>query len=215
MAGFDAPYVRRLRLPRPADRAAGRPRARAEEARDVGGRVLPRLPRVRRAVRRHDERAVPAPRHPRRLGRAVPDDGLPVPGGDRARASARSSSRGSSTRARSRSTGASTAARRSPRPRSSTRITRRRRSTSSSRSRRRAPASSRRACRRSPAATCRCSSGRRRPGRFRRTWRSRFIRSSTTPRTTSTAARSSSPRRWRRRWRQAVGRAVRSRRSRG
>ncbi len=28
MAGFDAPYVAGLRLPRPADRAAGRPRAR-------------------------------------------------------------------------------------------------------------------------------------------------------------------------------------------
>ena len=55
MAGFDAPYVARLRLPRPADRAEGRPRARAEEARDVGGRLLPRVPRVRRALRRHDD----------------------------------------------------------------------------------------------------------------------------------------------------------------
>ena len=35
MAGFDAPYVPGLRLSRPADRAEGRPRARAEEARDV------------------------------------------------------------------------------------------------------------------------------------------------------------------------------------
>ena len=42
-----------------------------------------------------------------------------------------------------------------------------------------------RACRRSPAATSRSSSGRRRRGRFRRTWRSRSIRTSTTPRTTS------------------------------
>ena len=55
MAGFDAPYVVGLRLPRPAHRAAGRPRARAEEARDVGGRLLPRLPGVRGAVRRADD----------------------------------------------------------------------------------------------------------------------------------------------------------------
>ena len=53
----------------------------------------------------------------------------------------------------------------------------------------RARASWPRASRRSPAATSRCSSGRRPRGRFRRTWRSRFIRTSTTPRTTSTAAR--------------------------
>ena len=76
---------RRLRLPRPADRAEGRSRARAEEARHVGRRLLPRLPRLRRALHRHDDRAVPAPRHPRHLGRAVPDDELQVPGGDRAR----------------------------------------------------------------------------------------------------------------------------------
>ncbi len=75
---------RRLRLPRPADRAEGGPRARAEEARDVGRRFLPRLPRVRRAVRRHDERTVPAARHPRQLGGSVPDDELQVSGGDRA-----------------------------------------------------------------------------------------------------------------------------------
>ena len=41
-----------------------------------------------------------------------------------------------------------------------------------------------RASPRSPDATCRCSSGRRRPGRSRRTSRSRFTRTSTTPRTT-------------------------------
>ena len=46
MAGFDAPYVPGLRLPRPADRAAGRPRARPEEARHVDGRLPPRLPRA-------------------------------------------------------------------------------------------------------------------------------------------------------------------------
>ena len=52
---------------------------------------------------------------------------------------------------------------------------RRRRSTSSSRWRPRARASSARASRRWPAGRSRCSSGRRRRGRFRRTWRSRFI----------------------------------------
>ena len=43
---------RRLRLPRPADRAESRSRARAQEARDVGRRLLPRVPRLRRALRR-------------------------------------------------------------------------------------------------------------------------------------------------------------------
>ena len=52
MAGFDAPYVAGLRLPRPADRAEGRSRAGPEEARDVGRRLLPRLPRLRRALHR-------------------------------------------------------------------------------------------------------------------------------------------------------------------
>ena len=54
----------------------------------------------------------------------------------------------------------------------------------------RAPRNSRSACRRWPGATSRSSSGRRRRGRFRRIWRSRFIRSSTTPPTTSMARRS-------------------------
>ena len=76
----------RIRLSRPADRAAGGPRARPEEARDVGRRFLPRVPRVRRALRRHDERAVSAARHSRQLGGPLPDDGLPLSGGDRARA---------------------------------------------------------------------------------------------------------------------------------
>ena len=44
-----------LRLPRPADRAEGRPRARPEEARDVDRRLPPRLPRVRRALHRRDD----------------------------------------------------------------------------------------------------------------------------------------------------------------
>ena len=50
--------------------------------------------------------------------------------------------------------------------------------------------------------TCRWSSGRRHPGRFRRIWRSRFTRSSITPRTRSTAAPSS----WRKHWRRALRR---------
>ena len=77
---------RRLRLPRPADRAAGRPRARARRS------ARCRVADFCRACRAYAERfvgtmtrAVPAARHPRHLGRAVPDDGLPVPGGDRAR----------------------------------------------------------------------------------------------------------------------------------
>ena len=176
----------RLRLPRAADRAEGGSRARPEEARHVGGRFLPGLPCVRRAVRRHDERAVSAARHPRHLGRPVPDDELQVPGGHRARLRPVRRTGARLQRARSRSTGASTAARRSPKRRSSTRITPRRRSTSSFRSRRKAPTSSPRACRRSPADRSRCSSGRRRRGRFRRTWRSRFIPSSITRRTWST-----------------------------
>ncbi len=60
-----------------------------------------------------------------------------------------------------------------------------------------------RACRRWPGVRCRCSSGRRRRGPSRRTWRSRSIRTSNTAPTTSTARPSSSrrisPRRWPRR----------------
>ena len=44
MAGFDVPVPAGLRLPRSADRAQGRSRARAEEARHVAGRDPPRLP---------------------------------------------------------------------------------------------------------------------------------------------------------------------------
>ena len=55
MAGFDAPYVvgydcHGLPIELQVDRELG-----AEEARDVGGRVLPRVPRLRRALRRHDD----------------------------------------------------------------------------------------------------------------------------------------------------------------
>ena len=77
--------VRRgLRLPRPADRAEGRQGAGAQEARHERGRILPRVPRVRRAVRRHHDRAIPAAWHSRHLGSAVPDDGFPLSGGHRA-----------------------------------------------------------------------------------------------------------------------------------
>ena len=56
MAGFDAPYVVGYDCHGLPIELQGRPRARPEEARHVGGRLLPRLPRVRRALRRHDDR---------------------------------------------------------------------------------------------------------------------------------------------------------------
>ena len=96
-----------------------------------GGRILPGVPRLRRAVHRHDDRTVPAARHPRHMGQALPHDGFSLSGGHRANASAGSSRRGWSTRARSRCTGASIAGRRWPKPKSNTPITCRRRSTSS------------------------------------------------------------------------------------
>ncbi len=154
MAGFDAPYVvgydcHGLPIELKVDRELG------PKKRDMSVADFCRACRAyaERFVG-HDVAAVPAAGHPRHVGRAVPHDGLPVPGRDRARLRHGSSSRGSSPSARSRCTGASTAARRWPRRKSSTRITRRRRSTSSSRLRRRARASSARVCRRSPAATC-------------------------------------------------------------
>ena len=77
--------VRRgLRLSRLADRAEGRQGIGAKEARHERGRVLSRVPRVRRAVRRNHDGAVPAAWHSRHLGSAVSDDGLPLSGGDRA-----------------------------------------------------------------------------------------------------------------------------------
>ena len=145
-----------LRLPRTADRAEGGPRARVEEARDEPGRLPPRLPRLRRAVHRRDDRGVQAARRLRRLGASVPDDGVQVPGGHRAGARQVRGDRAWSTRARSPCTGASTAARRWPRPKSNTRITPRPRSTSSSRSRPTARASWAAASRSSRAATSRC-----------------------------------------------------------
>ncbi len=74
---------RRVRLPWPAHRAESRQRARGQEARHERSRVLPRVPRLRRALHRHDDRTVPAAGHPRHLGRPLPDDGLSVSGGHR------------------------------------------------------------------------------------------------------------------------------------
>ena len=86
MAGFDAPYVpgydcHGLPIELKVDRELG-----PEEAGDEPGGLPPRLPRLRRAVHRRDDRGVPAARRLRRLGAPVPDDELQVPGGDRARA---------------------------------------------------------------------------------------------------------------------------------
>ena len=88
MMGFDSPYVPGWDCHGLPDRAEGRPRARPEEAADERGRPAPRLPRVRHALREHPARPVQAPGRHGRLGRSLPDDGLPVPGGDRARARA-------------------------------------------------------------------------------------------------------------------------------
>ena len=183
MAGLRRALRAGLGLPRPADRAEGRSPARPEKAADVRRRFPPRVPGLRREVRRHHARGLQAPRRLRPLGQPVPDDGARR---IRPRSCARSdnsSSRAWSTRARSRSTGACTAGRRWPRQRSNTSRTPRRRSTSSFRFRRRARTSWASACRRSTGATSRSSSGRRRRGRFRRTSRSRFIRTSNTART--------------------------------
>ena len=74
----------RVRLPRPADRIEGRPRARTEEARDVGGRDPAGVPRVCRPVHRCDDRRVQAADGVRRLGPLLPDDEPAVPGRHRA-----------------------------------------------------------------------------------------------------------------------------------
>ena len=106
MAGFDAPYV-------PGWDCHGLP-IELKVDRELGAKKREMsIVEFCRACRAYAERFVGIQREQfQRLGvlgdwdRPVPDDGLPVPGGDRARASASSSSRGSSTRARSRSTGA-------------------------------------------------------------------------------------------------------------
>ena len=122
MAGFDAPYVpgwdcHGLPIELKVDRELG-PKKRADERR----RLPPRLPRLRRDVRRHQMRG-----EFKRLGVLGDWDEpyLTMNFGYQAaivaRAGHASSSRAWSTRARSRCTGARTAAPRSPRPRSSTR----------------------------------------------------------------------------------------------
>ncbi len=68
MAGFDAPYVvgydcHGLPIELKVDRELG-PKKREMSV----GRVLPRVSRVRRAIRRHDDRAVSTSRHPRHVG---------------------------------------------------------------------------------------------------------------------------------------------------
>ena len=73
-----------LRLPRAADRAQGGSRTGPEKARAVGRRLPPGVPRLRRPFHRRDDRRVQAPRRPRRMGPPLRDDGLPLPGGDRA-----------------------------------------------------------------------------------------------------------------------------------
>ena len=83
-------------------------------------------------------------------------------------------------------------------------ITRRRRSMWSSRSRLPVAKQSRRACRRSRGGQSRSSSGRPHRGRSRRTWRSRFTPTSTTPPIRSTGEPSSSLRRSRPGWRRRL-----------
>ena len=121
MAGLRRAVRAGLGLPRPADRAEGRPRARPEEARDE------RSPSsAGPAAPTPNASSTPCASDFKRLGvlgdwdEPVPDDGLGYQAAI-VRALGRSSSRASSTRARSPCTGACTAAPRWPRPRSSTR----------------------------------------------------------------------------------------------
>ena len=86
MMGFDAPYV-------PGWDCHGLPielkllKELGPKKKDMSVADLRRACRAYAdAVRRHAARAVQAAGRHGRLGRPVPDDGLPVPGGDRARA---------------------------------------------------------------------------------------------------------------------------------
>ena len=75
MEGFDSPYVPGLGLPRPAHRNQGRSANWArKKAQDVAGRDPPRLPQVRREVRRPAAQGFHAPGRAGPLGRSVPDD---------------------------------------------------------------------------------------------------------------------------------------------
>ncbi len=164
------------------------------------GRFLPRVPRVCRALHRHDDRTVPAPGHSRHVGSAVPDDGFSLSGGHRAnvrpvcRKGAGLQGQEAGALVHPLPHGARRGRGRIRRSRFAVDL---RRVSAGARKPGRAGVARSRPAR---AATCRSSSGRRRPGRFRRISRSRFTRSSTTPRTMSTDARSSWPKRWPRVW---------------
>ena len=89
----------RLGLPRPADRVEGRgavPQEEAQQGRGPGRGIPRRVPRLCAALGRRPARAVQAPRHQRRLGQSLPDDGLRGRGDDR-RASCSSSPRAASS----------------------------------------------------------------------------------------------------------------------
>ena len=173
----------RLGLPRPADRAPGGEEPGQGRPGAGLGRVPPALRGARAEVRRRHAHRVQAPRLPRQLGRSLPDAGQGLRGDDRAPAGRASSKAGSSTATRSRCTGASSTAPRWPRRRSNTTSTPRRRSTSASRS----SATSARPSRACATSAPRSSSGRRRPGRCRRTSRSSPTPSWTTSRSRATA----------------------------
>ena len=74
----------RLGLSRPSDRAEGRPRARPEKGTPVGRGLPARLPRLRGEVRRQPAPGLRAVGRLRFVERALPDDELPLSGGDRA-----------------------------------------------------------------------------------------------------------------------------------
>ena len=175
--------------------------------RELGAAAKDRAPaEFRRACRAFADKFVDSQREDfKRLGilgdwdHAVPHDDAGLPGGDRARAR-------QVRRARSRLQGQEAGALVPARSHGARRGRSRVRDAHVAVDLRRVPAlggrrraRSARGCPRSPAATSRCSSGRRRRGRSRRTWRSRSIRTSTTARTSgeraSERASSSSPRR--------------------
>ncbi len=89
MLGYDSNYVPGLGLPRPADRMEDRggvPRQGQEQGRGAGGRIPPRMPRLRRALDRGAAGRVQAARRRGRLGASLLDHGLRRRGADRARA---------------------------------------------------------------------------------------------------------------------------------
>ena len=188
MMGFDAPYV-------PGWDCHGLP-IELKVLRELGPKrqemSVADLRRACReyadAVRRRAARAVQAPGRHGRLGRSVPDDGLPVPGGDRAGARpVRRAGHGLQ--------GQEARALVHPLPDRPGRGRSRVREPHVAVDLRRVPAGrggrrrlGGRACRNCRASPSRRSSGRRRRGRFRRTWRWRSTRRPATARTRSTAA---------------------------